>query len=110
MIGKLLDHDKIETTPRYAHPAWDSIVASSARVAGSIGAGILDRPPAPCDRGGLTGGAAPSGSAPAGRPPTGAETGARFGHAAGFGAVARIWRNFFWGTFDAGSSSGTPGV
>ena len=41
MIGKLLGHNKIDTTARYAHLARDSIKASSARVAGSIGADIL---------------------------------------------------------------------
>ena len=45
MIGKLLGHNKIETTSRYAHLARDSIKASSARVADSIGADILDRRP-----------------------------------------------------------------
>ena len=44
MIGKLLGHNKIDTTSRYAHLARDSIKASSARVADSIGADILDRP------------------------------------------------------------------
>ena len=44
MIGKLLGHNKIETTSRYAHLARDSIKASSARVANSIGADILDQP------------------------------------------------------------------
>ncbi len=44
MIGKLLGHKKIETTSRHAHLARDSIKASSARVADSIGADILDRP------------------------------------------------------------------
>ena len=44
MIGKLLGHNKIDTTARYAHLARDSIKASSARVADSIGADILDRP------------------------------------------------------------------
>ncbi len=44
MIGKLLGHSKIDTTSRYAHLARDSIKASSARVADSIGADILDRP------------------------------------------------------------------
>ena len=43
MIGKLLGHNKIDTTSRYAHLARDSIKASSARVAESIGAEILDR-------------------------------------------------------------------
>ena len=43
MIGKLLGHSKIGTTERYAHLARDSIKASSARVADSIGADILDR-------------------------------------------------------------------
>ena len=42
MIGKLLGHNKIDTTARYAHLARDSIKASSARVANSIGADILD--------------------------------------------------------------------
>jgi len=42
MIGKLLGHNKIDTTARYAHLARDSIKASSARVADSIGADILD--------------------------------------------------------------------
>ena len=45
MIGKLLGHNKIDTTARYAHLARDSIKASSARVADSIGADILDRTP-----------------------------------------------------------------
>ena len=45
MIGKLLGHNKIETTSRYAHLARDSIKVSSARVADSIGADILDRRP-----------------------------------------------------------------
>ena len=44
MIGKLLGHNKIETTSRYAHLARDSIKASSARVADSIGADILNTP------------------------------------------------------------------
>ncbi len=44
MIGKLLGHNKIETTSRYAHLARDSIKASSARVADSIGSDILDAP------------------------------------------------------------------
>ena len=44
MIGKLLGHSKIDTTSRYAHLARDSIKASSARVADSIGTDILDRP------------------------------------------------------------------
>ncbi|MCY4485599.1 MAG: site-specific integrase [Deltaproteobacteria bacterium] len=43
MIGKLLGHNKIDTTSRYAHLARDSIKASSARVADSIGADILTR-------------------------------------------------------------------
>ena len=44
MIGKLLGHNKIETTSRYAHLARDSIKASSARVADSIGEDILNSP------------------------------------------------------------------
>ena len=44
MIGKLLGHNKIDTTARYAHLRRDSIKASSARVADSIGADILDAP------------------------------------------------------------------
>ena len=43
MIGRLLGHSKIDTTSRYAHLARDSIKASSARIADSIGADILDR-------------------------------------------------------------------
>ena len=42
MIGKLLGHNKIDTTSRYAHLVRDSIQASSARVADSIGADILN--------------------------------------------------------------------
>ncbi len=41
MIGKLLGHRKIETTARYAHLARESVRASTAKVAGSIGADIL---------------------------------------------------------------------
>ena len=44
MISKLLGHNKIDTTARYAHLRRDSINASSARVADSIGADILDAP------------------------------------------------------------------
>ena len=44
IIGKLLGHNKIETMSRYAHLARDSIKASSARVADSIGMDILDAP------------------------------------------------------------------
>ena len=40
-IGKLLGHARIETTARYAHLARDSVDASAARVAASIGADIL---------------------------------------------------------------------
>lgn len=43
MIGKLLGHNKIDATARYAHLARDSIKASSAWVADGIGADILDR-------------------------------------------------------------------
>ena len=38
MIGKLLGHTQIRTTARYAHLARDSVNASAARVADSIGA------------------------------------------------------------------------
>ena len=41
MIGKLLGHSQIQTTARYAHLARDSVQASAARVAASIGADIL---------------------------------------------------------------------
>ena len=41
MIGELLGHRRVRTTARYAHLARDSVNASSARVAGSIGADIL---------------------------------------------------------------------
>ena len=39
--GKLLGHNRIETTARYAHLARDTEKASAAKVAGSIGADIL---------------------------------------------------------------------
>ena len=42
MIGELLGHRKIDTTARYAHLARESIRASTARVADSIGADILE--------------------------------------------------------------------
>ncbi len=42
MIGELLGHRKIDTTARYAHLARESIQASTARVADSIGADILE--------------------------------------------------------------------
>ncbi len=45
MIGRLLGHNKIDTTARYAHLARDSIKASSARVADNIGADILKGTP-----------------------------------------------------------------
>ena len=41
MIGELLGHRKIETTARYAHLARESIRASTAKVADSIGEDIL---------------------------------------------------------------------
>ena len=41
MIGKLLGHTKVRTTARYAHLARDSVRASTAKVAESIGADIL---------------------------------------------------------------------
>ena len=41
MIGELLGHRKIETTVRYAHLARESVRASTAKVADSIGADIL---------------------------------------------------------------------
>ena len=41
MIGKLLGHARVETTARYAHLARNSVDASPARVAASIGADIL---------------------------------------------------------------------
>ena len=42
MIGELLGHRKIDTTARYAHLARDSVRASTAKVAESIGADILE--------------------------------------------------------------------
>ena len=42
MIGKLLGHNKIGATARCAHLARDAFMASSAQVADSIGADILD--------------------------------------------------------------------
>ena len=41
MIGKLLGHRQVNTTARYAHLARESIQASTAKVAESIGADIL---------------------------------------------------------------------
>ena len=41
MIGKLLGHNQIETTARYAHLARDSIHESAARIANSLAADIL---------------------------------------------------------------------
>ena len=41
MIGELLGHRQVNTTARYAHLARDSVRASTARVADSIGADIL---------------------------------------------------------------------
>ena len=42
MIGKLLGHTQVNTTARYAHLARESVQASTARVADSIGADILE--------------------------------------------------------------------
>ena len=41
MIGKLLGHNRIEITARYAHLARDTEKASAANIGGSIGADIL---------------------------------------------------------------------
>ena len=41
MIGKLLGHNRIETTARYAHLARDTEKASAAKIGGSIGTDIL---------------------------------------------------------------------
>ena len=41
MIGKLLGHTQVQTTARYAHLARDTVRASTAKVAESIGADIL---------------------------------------------------------------------
>lgn len=41
MIGELLGHRKVQTTARYAHLAWDTVRASTKKVAESIGADIL---------------------------------------------------------------------
>ena len=42
MIGELLGHKRVNTTARYAHLARESIQASTAKVADSIGADILE--------------------------------------------------------------------
>jgi len=42
MIGKLLGHTQVNTTARYAHLARESVRASTAKVAESIGADILE--------------------------------------------------------------------
>lgn len=47
MIGKLLGHTQIQTTARYAHLARDSVKASAAQVAASIGADFLSATPNP---------------------------------------------------------------
>ena len=47
MIGKLLGHNQVETTARYAHPARDTVHESATRVAESLAAnpfGIDCRP------------------------------------------------------------------
>ena len=41
MIGRLLGHNRLETTARYAHLALDTEKSSAAKVGGSIGADIL---------------------------------------------------------------------
>ena len=41
MIGKLLGHNKIDTTARYAHLAQDSVHEAAERIAGSIAADVL---------------------------------------------------------------------
>ena len=41
MIGKLLGHNDIETTARYAHLAQDSVHEAAERIAGSIAADVL---------------------------------------------------------------------
>ena len=41
MIGKLLGHNQVETTARYAHLARDSVHESAARIADSLAADIL---------------------------------------------------------------------
>ena len=41
MIGKLLGHNKIDTTARYAHLARDTVKASASRVGDSIGEALM---------------------------------------------------------------------
>ena len=41
MIGKLLGHNDIETTARYAHLAQDSVHEAAERIAASIAADVL---------------------------------------------------------------------
>ena len=43
MIGRLLGHNRVQTTARYAHLQRDSIKASASRIADSIGADIRRR-------------------------------------------------------------------
>ena len=40
VIGKLLGHNQVETTARYAHLTRDSVRESAARIAASIGADL----------------------------------------------------------------------
>ena len=41
MIGELLGHSQVNTTPRSAHLARESVRASTVRVAESIGSDVL---------------------------------------------------------------------
>ena len=62
VIARLLGHAHVQTTARYAHLARDSVKASAARVAASIGEDILPREAAPDGGCPLSGGNPKSGS------------------------------------------------
>ena len=44
VIGKLLGHTEVQTTARYSHLAEESVMASAARIAASIGEDIFEAP------------------------------------------------------------------
>ena len=47
-MDRLLGHRKVQTTARYAHLARDSVKASAARIAESLGADMAGETEPPC--------------------------------------------------------------